>query len=950
MNHNSLSRIAFPGVITLSTLLAGIPGATPGSIGGVHGDSPFEIVNYELDNGLQVILVADHSAPTVAVSIWYKVGGADDPMERSGFAHLFEHMMFQGSANVPRGRHADWISAAGGNHNASTGIDRTNYFEELPAHQLPLALWLEADRMRSLVVDDANFRREREVVKEEYRQRIENQPYGEAFLTLQTIAFDYEPYRTPVIGSIEDLDRANVDEVRRFHDTYYTPANAVLTVAGDIDLEESRALIERYFGNIPRQAAAPALPEYTFSPQHGEQAVTIEDGLARVPAIFMVYRIPPRGHEDYYAAELLSAILGDGDSSRLASALVDTGLATIASSTTLDNLGPSLFYVVLVPNPGIDAGELARIYDEELIRVRNEGVTDNELAKAINGTLTSRIGGLQDALGLAESVQEANLYLNDPGAVLTELEHYRAISTEDIQRVVEEYLSPEHRNTVNVVLAGEDNQQIPGDVTSVPTSAGDQEVEIEEPDETLPDIETLTSAGEDVANPQGMLPEPLPVKEFAVPEMIEGTLGNGLKVIVAPQRSLPYLTIQLILPGGESAAPAEFSGLSEFTADLLPRGTESRTAQQIAQTIEEAGGDLSASAYDNLMKVGVTILSDYTDLALGILEDVALHATFPDEEIAIQRQRALTGLQAALASPTEVGHRAFNAIVYGEHPYGHNTTEESLSAITRIDIDAYYRKQLDPRTAMLVFAGDISVEEAMAKAEAIFGGWAPDAPVSGLVFPDPPTRENHIVYLVDRPGSTQAEVVVGHLGLHGASPDRYAAQIANQVLGADSSSRLFRNLREEKGFTYGVYSGFSFPRGIGKFVVHAAVRSEVVVPAIREILAEMERMRDTAVPEEELDNAKAYLTGSFALRLETVRDLANQIISLEMRDLPLSDLRVYPQTISRLDERAVLEAAQKYLHPDVAAIVVVGDADRILADLREIAPVKRVDTAGVILD
>ena len=262
-------------VSTLSAMLTGLSGASLSPVINAQGEMPFAIATFDLDNGLQLILVEDHSAPTVAISVWYKVGGADDPVGRSGFAHLFEHMMFQGSANVPRGKHAEWISAAGGNHNASTWLDRTNYFEELPAHQLPLALWLEADRMRSLVVDAENFDREREVVKEEYRQRIENQPYGEAFLKLQTIAYDYGPYQTPVIGSVEDLEQATIDEVRRFHATYYAPNNAVLTIAGDIDVAQTRALVERYFGDIPRQAAPPDLPSYAFTFQKRSQDLVI---------------------------------------------------------------------------------------------------------------------------------------------------------------------------------------------------------------------------------------------------------------------------------------------------------------------------------------------------------------------------------------------------------------------------------------------------------------------------------------------------------------------------------------------------------------------------------------------------------------------------------------------------------------------------------------------------
>jgi len=930
-----------PSMVAASAMLTGLPGAAYAPLVNAHGEMPFDITTFELNNGLQVILVEDHSAPTVAVSVWYQVGGANDPEGRSGFAHLFEHLMFQGSDNVPRGKHAEWISAAGGNHNASTWVDRTNYFEELPSHQLPLALWLEADRMRSLAVDEDNFNREREVVKEEYRQRVENQPYGQALLKLQTIAYDYGPYQKPVIGSVEDLDRATVEEVRQFHATYYTPNNAVLTVAGDINAAQARDLIERYFGDIPRRPAPPPLPPYSFTFQRESQNLVIEDKLARVPAMFMVYRIPPRGHPDYYAAELAAHVLGQGDSSRLAQALIDTGLATSASAATVGNLGPSLMYVVLVPNPGVDVGELARIYDEELARIQREGVDRDELTKAINTILTAQVSNLEAALGLAESVQAANLYLNDPTAVLAELENYRRITNDDVRRVAREYLNEDASNTIEVT---------PSPVDNVPTAEPDEGAEEGLAQATAESEEEMgvghEAAEETAATEPPTLPQPLPVREFTLPDFTEATLSTGLRVVVAPERSLPLLTVQLIAPGGESAAPRERAGLSEFAANLLPRGTEQRTAQEIARAIEQVGGELTTAAYDTLLKATITVLSEHTDLAFELLEDVALHPSFPAGEVENERQRALTNLEAALASPVEVGYRAFDAIVYGPHPYGQLATGETIQAISREDIISYYRRQLDPTAAFLVIAGDIAPEAAIQHAEAAFGKWTARTAAAQAALPRPPQREQTIVYLVDRPGSTQAEVLVGHLGLPGASADRYAAQVANQVLGASSTSRLFLNLREKKGYTYGVYSAFTLPRDVGKFVVQAAVRNEVVEPAIREILGEMARLRLEPVPSDELRDAKSYLTGSFALRLETLRDLTGQVVSLKVRDLPLSDLRSYPQGIAQVDDRTVLEAARTYIHPEAAAIVVVSDAAKVRSQLERIAPVVEVNTEG----
>ncbi|MBA2447744.1 MAG: insulinase family protein [Chloroflexi bacterium] len=446
----AVALLALPSVLGVGRSAS----AAPGSAAAAQGGGGLNLAQYGLDNGLEVILVEDHTAPTVAVDVWYRVGAADDPPGRSGFAHLFEHMMFEGSANVPPGRHAELISAAGGSSNATTALDRTNYFETLPAHQLPLALWLEADRMRSLVVDQANFEREREVVKEEYRQRIGNQPYGQASLRLQTIAYDYPPYQRPTIGSIEDLEAATVDEVRAFHTAYYKPNNAVLVVAGDLDVGQTRDLVRRYFVDIPRQDPPPALPPYTFTPQQGGQEVTVQDDLARVPATFLAYRMPPRGQPDYYAAELLSRVLGAGSSSRLAGALVDGGLATTANTFLSGNRGPSLFSASLVPNAGVPPERLEQVYEDELERIRSRGVDSDELTKAVSQIRTGRIRGLQTVLGLAESAQAANFYLGDPNGLFAELDRYRAVTTADVQRVADQYLTRDHRNVVDVVPTG----------------------------------------------------------------------------------------------------------------------------------------------------------------------------------------------------------------------------------------------------------------------------------------------------------------------------------------------------------------------------------------------------------------------------------------------------------------------------------------------------------------
>lgn len=886
-----------------------------------------DVIEYQLDNGLQVMLVPDTSAPTVAVSVWYRVGGANDPQGRSGFAHLFEHMMFQGSANVARSDHFNLISAAGGSANATTGRDRTNYFQSVPSHQLPLALWLEADRMATLMVDEANFIREREVVKEEYRQRIDNQPYGQASLALQTIPFDYTPYQQPIIGSIEDLDQATVEEIRAFHDTYYVPNNATLVVAGDFDIDTARAMIDDYFGGIARGADVPELPAYTPTPQTEAERVTFEDSLARVPAVLIAYEIVPRNHPDFLALELLGMILGGGESSRLAQALIDTGLASSASAYATGNLGPGQFNAVLVPNPEVSLETLEETYYAELERILSEGVEAAELEKVINQLRVERVLSLQTALGLAESIQSSYFYLGSPTAAFDELTRFTGLTSADVQRVIETYLAPENRTIIEVVP-----------VERAPTTA-----DAAAPAQPVADSEVI--ALDDTAEREAP-PPPLTIREFTLPEIHESELDNGLRVVIIPQNDLPILGVQLILPGGGSIVPERLAGMAGITAGLLTRGTTTRTAQEIAGQIEQIGGELDASASSDALTISSLVLSEHTSVAFDLLSDVALNPVFPPEELEIQRQRALTNLQSTLADPADVATRVFSAVVYGEHPYGNLITEDAYNAITRDDVAAYYRGLLDPTRATLIIAGDISLEAALEQAETAFGSWQGTGEAAERVaFPEMPTHERAI-YLVDRPGSTQVELLVGHPGVIGSAPERRVLQVVNNILGGGAASRLFQNLREQRGYTYGVYSGFNFPVDRGLFTVTAAVRPDVLTPALEEIIAEIERIQSEPVSTDELENNKSNLLGRYARSLETVLGLAGQVASFEVRGVPLSELEIYPETVAQVDASAVLSAAQTYLYPDSLVIVAVGDAAVIRPALEAVAPVILVDANG----
>lgn len=411
---------------------------------------------YELDNGLRVILSVDKSVPIVAVDVWYHVGSGYEEVGRSGFAHLFEHMMFQGSENVDKREHSNFVQRAGGNNNGSTTQDRTNYYEVMPANRLNLALWLEADRMRSLAINVENFENQREVVKEERRQRVDNQPYGAAFLTADTLSYNFEPYRHTVIGKMVDLDAAEVEDVQAFFDNYYSPNNAVLVVVGDIDYKKTMKMVEEYFGDIPRGADVEPLTGVE-PPHDGERRKLIDDPNANVPAIFAAYTIPNSVHEDMPALELLGKILTDGESSRMYRRLVKEEEAAVVVFGGVDvRKGPGLFRFISASNVGVDIEKCESLMMEEIEKVKTEGISEAELEKAKVQFKADFVMGRETVLNKAEEIHRYVYFSRDLSEINTDIENYMSVTLDDIVRVANTYLVEKNRTVVIAVPASKE--------------------------------------------------------------------------------------------------------------------------------------------------------------------------------------------------------------------------------------------------------------------------------------------------------------------------------------------------------------------------------------------------------------------------------------------------------------------------------------------------------------
>ena len=889
------------------------------TIGGTSlaADQQLDLQQYVLDNGLEVILVRDTTAPTVAVDIWFRVGSANDPEGKSGFAHLFEHMMFEGSPNVPGGEMDQLLERVGGSSNAYVGADYTAYYDTVPSHQLPLALWLEADRLGGLDVTQENLDNQRAIVIEELQRSYDNRPYGTAVKALITVPYSYEPYKRPAIGAIDDVNNAQIEDVLAFHRTYYVPNNATLVVAGDIDFDTTRALVDELFAPIPRGDDPPALPDFVPVDQEEAEYITIEDPFINLPALLVAYEIPALIHEDYPALNVLSRVLSVGDSSRLAKRLVDTGKALQADAWIFDNRGPGQFAFILVANVGVELEELESASYEELQKIIDEGVPQEELDKVIAGIRSSGILGLETALGLAESVQSASYYFDDPQAVFTGIDRYKAVTSEDIQRVAIEYLEDADRHVFNVV---ETDAEAPPPVE--PYAAEDAV-------EQAPDYRYVIEQSE--------APPPLDSNEFNFPNITENVLDNGLEVVVIEQPNMPIISLDVYMAGGSTAAPQDLPGLAGITGDLITRGTTTRSAQDIAGAIEQVGGAVGSGAGSDSMSLGVFALIEDSDLAFELLADMTLNANFPENEVERERTERISALEANLAEPGFVAGRTFGRTLYEGHPYGNATTFASLEAITRDDIVAFYESRRQPDNAVLIIAGAITTEEGLAYAQQHFADWQGTA--EAISYPALPEHSGQQMLLVDRPGSTQANFIMGNIGIQGASLDYFPARVMNHVLGGTFSSRLVQNIREEKGYTYSIGSGFSYPADTGRFIVTAAVRNDVIAAALEEVFNEIERIKTEPLTDEEINDARDGIVGEFVFGLETYQDFVESVASYKIRGVELDRLNKWLGYIKDVSTDDVLNIANTYIHPEDFIIVVVGDAKEIQEQLETLGAV-----------
>ena len=912
---------------------------------GADGTGNYDFREKVLSNGLRVVTLEDFTCPIVAVQVWYHVGSKDEAPDRQGFAHMFEHMMFRGTDRLGPKDHFELIRKSGGDCNAYTNFDNTTYVNVVPSNQLPLVLWLEAERLSALKIDQGGFETERRVVEEERRLGL-NQPYGSVPEKILPVLFTKHPYRWSVIGQIPHLRAATAGELQAFWDKFYIPSNAVLVIVGAVKHEEAQKLAEAYFGWLPRCPDPPRI----VAPEPAQAAprdITIEEQNGPVPLAGFAFRTVPLGHPHGPALEVLANILGEGDSSRLHRELVKKEKAAAFATAGAFQLEQAGFFgagAALLPFG--DPIKTLSLLEKQIQKLRDEDVTADELTKAKNTLLKSRVEARLTVESKAGLLGQAALIIGDTNDVNREVHRYRALTVADVRRVAKEYLTAERRTQVIVkpTLLGMIKSLFggargpPEDEGAAPPSAEAQAAPGAKP----------TGPKANAKRPVG-LPEKPPLgpalETFPRVETVTRTLANGLKVVLVPNHVVPFVTIKLgILHGAASEEPSR-PGAAAMACSMLTKGTAKHTADELAALLDTYAVSIGGFADHDSASIGASAVSDQFERAMGYLGEVTQSPLFPKEELETHRAQLKTSKLVAEKMPAYQANHEFDRVVFGKHPYARpaDGTALDLDRLTPEDLALWWRTHARPDAAALYIAGDVEEAKALAAADASFGSWkSPEGKKPEATAPPFPVAETTRIYLIDRPGSYQSEIRVGHLGITRKHPEYSRGKVLDQVFGGSFTSRLNSTLRVKKGLTYGIHGGFSAFKDGGAFEISTFSKTPATTEALKTILEEIERLRAEAPTTEEMDGARRYLTGSFARERETPQATVNDLWLIESEGLPTDHLERFLKEAAATTSEDVTRIAREILHPDRLTIVVVGEAERIKADLEKIAPVTLV--------
>jgi zinc protease len=879
------------------------------------------VEKHTLANGLEVLLVEDHRLPQVSLDIWYHVGPLNEEKGRTGFAHLFEHMMFQKSKHIPEDSYFRFLEGAGASGvNGTTSFDRTNYYATVPTNQLELALWLESDRMGYLLDDltEASFTNQQDVVRNERRENFENRPYGPVEEAMSHLMYPKDhPYYAAVIGSHADIQAAQLKDVKSFFKQYYVPNNASLAIVGDINKAETMALVEKYFGSLKRGPDVPPVSVKT-TPITEERRLVVKDRI-ELPRLYMAWIGPAIYTDEDAIADIASDILGGDKVSRLYKSLVyEKRIAQDVVAYNSSYALGSVFTIQATAAPNHTLEEIEKEIDAQLETLRQTPPSESEL----NGTKRSfernALFSLEysgGAGGTADRINAYNHYLKDPDFLEKDLQRYRKATQQSIKDYAAKFLTKNSR----VVVYG-----MPGEPDFGPNVPSGAKSTSREGGESVNPDEAWRAAP----------PKPGPDPRLAFPSLESFQLSNGLTVILDARKGLPVVSASLDIRGGLAANPPDKPGMSAFMLDMLDEGTTTRSALDFAEQLKQAGvqvGTVPARDYS-----GVVLTATRGTLAAGfdLLADAVLNPAFDEKELDRVRQVRLGELVQVKSDPSQIADILTVLALNGkDSPYGYPGlgTEESLKAITSQDLKTFWQAQVRPANSALVVSGDITKEDLQPMLEKSFLKWI-GADVAPISLPDRPA--NRRVVLVDAPGTPQTQVRIIMPGPKRSSPDYESLLVMNEILGGAFSSRINMNIREKNGYAYGASSWLRNLAYGGWIAAGAGVRTEVTAPAVREVAKEMALMGEQPVKPEEIMLAKSSLVRSFPSWFETTSQTVNILSEIPVYGLSLGYYPEYAKKVEAVTEADIKNVAKKYLRPENMIVIAVGDRKVIEGGLK----------------
>lgn len=881
--------------IVLALGVAIAPLATLGQVKDI--DIPHK--KFVLKNGLTLLVHEDRKAPIVAVNVWYHVGSKNEKPGKTGFAHLFEHLMFNGSENF----NDDYFQALGPlgatDLNGTTNVDRTNYFQNVPTSALDTVLFLESDRMGHLLgaIDQAKLDEQRGVVQNEKRQG-ENQPYGKTFELITTNTYPAgHPYSWTTIGSMEDLNAASLDDVKEWFKTYYGAANAVIAIAGDIDAETARAKVEKYFGDIP--SGPPVTHQQTWvARMSGERRQVTED---RVPQarILMVWNVPEYKTKDAVYLDLLSDVLGSGKTSRFYKRLVyQDQIATSANASVwLKEIGGQ-FIVQADARPGVDLAKVERALREELAAILADGPTSQEVERVRTQNEAAFVRGIERIGGFggkSDILASSEVYAGNADFYKTRLQWVRESTAADLKRAANRWLAD------GVFL-----------------------LEVH----PFPAFETVSGVD------RSKVPTPGPPPDLKMPAFERAELSNGMKIMLAERHETPIVDFSLVLNSGHASDVNTIPGTAKLSMQMLDEGTSTLGALELSDALAMLGAELHTGSDLDSVSVSLSALTKNLDPSLKLFSEVILTPAFSDKEFPRVQKLQLDAIRHEKASPTSAALRVFPSFLYGaKHPYGNpysgNGTEASVMRIGIADLRAFHQTWFKPNNATLLVVGDTTMAAIRPKLEALFGAWK-RGDVPKITVPRVERSAKAQVFLIDKPGAEQSVIIAGHVAPPTNNPQEPAINALNAALGGMFTSRINMNLREDKHWSYGARTLFLDAENQRPFIVLTSVQTDKTSESLGEIQKELTGVvGDRPITAEELDKAKSSLTLTLPGSRETRYALGTDMERIVTYGLPDDYFTTYPAKVRALTPAVIADTAKTILHPGSVTWIVVGDLSKI---------------------